>query len=260
MMSSRPLHFPTDGNGRLMAKTPGRENAVNRGGKHKHDIAPVQSHSARTSVSNFVPLRSALIIFPHASEPQKITKDVLPSKNPTRLLSRPLGDKTPFPNRDALDKFITPLPGGEKLAKLVLIDTNRPKGATLPHPTNTPDSVARPSSARKHIRAPRISAGNTNFVTPVNNGNHWDITELDIVVPSVEELPAPAAPESDDYDEIEYMPPKISYVPPFDYNLPNYSEAGAALLRLAHSYPYDDAPPAEIEIEPLICDMPVLAL
>jgi len=40
------------------------------------------------------------------------------------------------------------------------------------------------------------------FETPVTNGRHWDVSDIDIVVPSVEE-----SKEEVDDDEIEYMAP-----------------------------------------------------
>ncbi|KAJ7140913.1 hypothetical protein C8R44DRAFT_762088 [Mycena epipterygia] len=240
MLSSRPFNLPTDG--RLAAKTPGRENAFNRGvmtvhGKGKHNsVAPVQ---------------------PHTVQPQRTTKDV---KNPTRLVTRPLGDRTPFPNRDAPNKFNTPLPGDQKIAKLVLLETNRP---AFLHPNDTPDSVARPSSTRKHVRVPHSAT--KNFETPLTNGNHWDVSELDLVVPLVEEPLPLVVPETDDYGEIEYMPPTAvdtPYTPPFEFALPDYAAVGADLLRLAHSYPYDDTPPVEIEpaLDPCAYAMPVFSL
>ncbi|KAJ7671209.1 hypothetical protein B0H17DRAFT_1335482 [Mycena rosella] len=240
MFSARPM----------ATKTPGRENAIYRGpmtvhGKGKQNLlAPVQ---------------------PHSVQPQR-TKDAL-SKNPTRLvIARPLGDKTPFPNRDAAaSKFATPLPGAQKIAKLVLLDANRPSELKLLHPGATPDSVARPSSTRKHVRAPRSAS--KQFETPVTTGNHWDVSELDLVVPPAAEPQAPAPP-TDDYDEIEYMPPNTldtQYTPPFEFSLPNYAAVGASLLHLAHSYPHDDTPPPEFDslpafdVDAYTCAMPAFA-
>ncbi|KAJ6526946.1 hypothetical protein DFH09DRAFT_1187181 [Mycena vulgaris] len=243
MFSSRPFHLPTDG--RMGTKTPGRENAIH------HGAMTVHGKGKHTSMA---------VAQPNSVQPQRASKDAFPSKKPVRLETRPLVDKTPFPNRDAPHKFNTPLPGEQKIAKLVLLDTNRPN---LLHPNDTPDSVARPSSTRKHVRVPRSAS--KNFETPLTNGNHWDVSELEIVVPAVEELEAPVAVESDDYDEIEYMPPntlETPYTPPFDFDLPNYAAVGAGLLHLAHSYPYDDAPPPEIEptLDAHSWDMPVFAL
>ncbi|KAJ7090864.1 hypothetical protein B0H15DRAFT_247599 [Mycena belliarum] len=240
MLASRPLHLPAEG--RMATKTPGRENAVHRGamtglGKGKQHLLAAQ---------------------PHTVQPQRITKD---SKNSTRTVARPLGDKTPFPNRDDAGKFVTPLPGEQKIAKLVLLETTLPKFNLL-HPGTTPDSVARPSSTRKHVRAPRSAS--KNFETPVTTGNHWDVSELDLVIPAVEEPQVPAPPE-DDYDEIEYMPPNsldVPYVPPFDFPLPDYTAVGASLLRLAHSYPPDETlpPNSEPDLDACTWDMPVFAL
>ncbi|KAJ7162290.1 hypothetical protein C8R46DRAFT_904397 [Mycena filopes] len=248
MLSSRPVHWPTDG--RMAAKTPGRENALHRGalmtvhgkGKQSSSLAPLQPHSVRAYA--------------------------FPSKNPitTKLVTRPLGDRTPFPNRDAA--FATPLPGESKLAKLVLIDSTRPNA---PYPAGTtPPSALRPSSARKHIRAPRTSS-RFKFETPVTRGNHWDVSELDLLVPPGDEsqllattLPgAEADEEFEDYDEIEYMPPKLALDegPPLGFSLPDYKEVGRALVRGAQSFAYDDEVP--VEELPVLGDgweMPVLKL
>ncbi|KAJ7466913.1 hypothetical protein FB451DRAFT_401222 [Mycena latifolia] len=254
MLASRPLHLPAEG--RLGTKTPGRENAIHRGAMTVHGKG--KSH--------------ALAPQPHTVQPQRLVKDAFSAKNPTRLVVRPLGDKTPFPNRNNANAFATPLPGEQKLAKLVLDTTSaqphahangNANGPMLLHPGATPDSVARPSSTRKHVRAPRNS-----FVTPITAGNHWESTpfdEVDLAPVAAEPEQAPA-PE-DDYDEIEYMPPNTldtPYTPPFDFPLPDYAAVGASLLRRAHSYPYspDDAPPPVLEpaLDACACDMPRFAL
>jgi hypothetical protein len=41
----------------------------------------------------------------------------------------------------------------------------------------------------------------------------------------------------------------LPHQPPFDFELPNYYEVGKTLFKLAHEYPYDDSPAAEISIE-----------
>ncbi|KAJ6616669.1 hypothetical protein B0H10DRAFT_2036478 [Mycena sp. CBHHK59/15] len=237
MLSSRPVQLQTEG--RLAAKTPGRENATHRGamtvhGKGKSDAT--------------VPLHPATL------QNRKGAKDIISSKLSTRVVTGPLVDKTPFPNRDPPNEFNTPLPGDQKLAKLVFADS-KPLVSDLLHPSSTPDSVARPSSTRKHVRAPHASR---NFETPPINGNPWDVSEHDIVV---EEPTSTPAPEVDDYDEIEYMPPKpmeTPYMPPFD--LPNYSSVGATLLNLACSYPYDDTPPVEIKLAVEVCAWDMFSL
>ncbi|KAJ7121954.1 hypothetical protein C8R43DRAFT_1032643 [Mycena crocata] len=243
MFSAGPL------DGRMAAKTPGRENTFHRG------PMTVQGKGKQNSVAS---------LQPHTVQSHRISKDV---KNPTRIVTRPLGDKTPFPNRDAPNKFNTPLPGEQKIAKLVLLDTHANKSKLL-HPTDTPDSVARPSSTRKHVRVPRSAERVQNinkFETPVTNGNHWDVSELDIHVPAPVAEELPPVVDEEDYDEIEYMPPsavELPYTPPFDFDLPNYATVGAGLLRLAQSYPYDDVSPIELEPAPeaCLCDMPVFTL
>ena len=101
--------------------------------------------------------------------------------------SRPLGDKTPFPNRAAF--AATPGPAGAKLAALL---------------SQTPGHLLRPSSMRQSTR--RRSSGRPNvFETPMNAGDHWNVSDTEMEVDAVEEE-VEAAP-TDDYDEIEYMPP-----------------------------------------------------
>ncbi|KAJ7131619.1 hypothetical protein C8R46DRAFT_970854 [Mycena filopes] len=204
---------------RAGAKTPGRENTTHRAafkGKFKDNVSG--------------PLHSNV--------------DVSKSFASVREVPRPLVDKTPFPNRVALaSKFATPLPDKQKLAQL-LLEANK-TNALYSNSNPAPDSAARVSSARAHVRAPRLSA-NTNFETPLLNGNPWDVSEVEIVLPDT----VAEVLESEDYDEIEYMPPKSvdAYTPPFNFPLPDYSTVGKRLLGLAHSYPYDDA--AVVEIEP----------
>lgn len=110
-------------------------------------------------------------------------KQVGPSKLKDTSAVRPLGDKTPFPNRTANQLSAT----GAKIAKPALLDGS-----------------LRPSSARKHDRLPR-SAGKA-FETPVTDGKHWDVSDIDI------EVDTPVANQSieeENWDEIEYMPPKV---------------------------------------------------
>ncbi|KAJ7162276.1 hypothetical protein C8R46DRAFT_1104089 [Mycena filopes] len=207
---------------RAGAKTPGRENTTHRAalkGKFKNNDNTVS-----------VPLQSNV--------------DVSKSFASVREVPRPLVDKTPFPNRVALaSKFATPLPDKQKLAQL-LLEANK-TNALFSNSSAAPDSAARASSARAHVRAPRLSA-NTNFETPLLKGNPWDVSEVEMVLPDT----VAEVLESEDYDEIEYMPPKSveAYTPPFNFPLPDYSTVGKRLLGLAHSYPYDDT--AAVEIEP----------
>ncbi|KAJ7031038.1 hypothetical protein C8F04DRAFT_1263309 [Mycena alexandri] len=244
MLSSRPVHWPTDG--RMAAKTPGRENPMHRG------VLMTVHGKGKQQSSSMAPLQ------PYSVQPTRTTKDAFPSKNPiaTKLVTRPLGDRTPFPNRDAA--FNTPLPGETKLAKLVLLDSARPNTHVTPFPSGTtPPSALRPSSARKHIRAPRTSS-RFKFETPITKGNHWDVSELDLLVPPGDEsqlltttLPGAETDEDDDdYSEVEYMPPKQELeAPPLEFALPDYGEVGRALVRGAQAYAYDDdAPPVDVEV------------
>ena len=46
------------------------------------------------------------------------------------------------------------------------------------------------------------------FKTPATNGRHWDVSDGDIQV-GLDEAKDEAEVEVEDYDEIEYMPPKM---------------------------------------------------
>ncbi|RDB15593.1 hypothetical protein Hypma_004049 [Hypsizygus marmoreus] len=156
-----------------------------------------------------------------------------------RPAARPLGDKTPFPNRIGGHQFQTPAP---QISKSLCLEPQ-----TLLQPTKTPDALLRPSTARKHVRVPRSAS--KSFETPMNNGHHWDVSELSIVLPEAQVQET--MPEEDD-DEIEYMAPNtldLPYQPPFDFDLPDYREVGKMLRQLAQSYPYDDTPPTEIFVQ-----------
>ena len=119
-------------------------------------------------------------------------------------VTRPLMDKTPFPNRVGPSNFgnagKTP---GLKLSKLALL---------APEPeqeSGSPDvaPLLRPSTARKSLRG-RLSQ---NFKTPLTKGNYWDVSPEDMegigggVVEQTQQQAV--AVEADEDDEIEYMPP-----------------------------------------------------
>ena len=110
-------------------------------------------------------------------------------------ITRPLGDKTPLPNRLANTLFQTPLPTINKPSKLNDDGGNEEGG--------TPDSIQRPSSMRKHLKQPRNSG--KKFETPVNNGKHWDVSDGDIML--LDSVPEPVVEAEDDLDEVEYGPP-----------------------------------------------------
>ncbi len=68
----------------------------------------------------------------------------------------------------------------------------------------TPGHALLPSSARKSVRG-RYSSSPA-FETPVTKGKHWDVIEGDIEVPALLEAQDEGV-QTEDYDEIEYMPP-----------------------------------------------------
>ncbi len=96
---------------------------------------------------------------------------------------RPLEDKTPFHNRSK-QEFQTPF-------------------ALCFDDVQTPDSLLRPSSLRRHVRAPRMSLSPSVVKTPHNTIHPW---ECDVSVEAPEVAAAPVVPV-DDHDEIEYMAP-----------------------------------------------------
>ena len=117
-------------------------------------------------------------------------------------IARPLVDKTPFANRSGAP-FVTPLPRGSKILKIALGESHTSLQA--------PGGLLRPSSTRKHARAPRSAS--KSFETPRTQGNHWDVSEVSIEGPEVA-----AGNESvgeEDVGEIEYMPPSVIGKLPF---------------------------------------------
>jgi len=158
---------------------------------------------------------------------------------------RPLGDKTPFANRQRRG-IQDPTPGPVK-TNVPVRDENL---GLL-----TPGHALLSSSVRKTVRG-RHSSGPL-FETPVKTGNHWDAIEGDVIAPVVLEAQGEEA-QSEDYDEIEYMPPTAKganaafhhvnipkrnadppYTPHFD--VPDYKLVGMQLFETMHSYLKDDA-------------------
>ena len=116
------------------------------------------------------------------------------SKAIVNSVVRPLGDKTPFANRQR---------------RVVQDPTPGPAKANLPVQEGklgplTPGHALLSSSVRKTVRG-RHSSGLV-FETPKANGNHWDVVESDTIAPVALE-PQGEGAQSEDYDEIEYMPP-----------------------------------------------------
>ena len=121
----------------------------------------------------------------------------------TTVPSRPLLDKTPFPNRTRSDltAFQTPLPA----TKLAFLE---------PGYDGSPLLFPRPSSTRKHIRVPRSAS--RSFETPPsrtlnvqpNHNSPWDVSELDICLGQDQSSIVDDALAKEDHDELEYMPPR----------------------------------------------------
>ena len=137
------------------------------------------------------------------SSPRRLKLTYLDSKKglqtakPTVVVTRPLGDKTPFPNRQA-QALQTPAPQTAKIAKLTFLDESL---------TKTPGCLLLPSARRKSLRLPRSAS--KKFQTPHNQGNHWDVSDGDMeALESSLEVDEVEVEEAD-YDEIEYMPPKV---------------------------------------------------
>ncbi|KAK0440307.1 hypothetical protein EV421DRAFT_793197 [Armillaria borealis] len=210
MLTSRPISRNNDlaGQRQMLAKTPGRvihqnENA-NRG--------PATVHGKGKNTLLQTPFNGG-----------KFNKEGTQGKLTTQAPSRPLVDKTPFPNRTGV-QFQTPYTFNFA----------------------SPDSVLRPSSLRRHVRVPRSAT--KSFETPVNTGNPWN---CDVSIGSPEIVVQQLVLE-DDLDEIEYMPPNTldtPYVPPFDFDFPDYKFVGKALLEITRAPPYEDEPPPMPEVK-----------
>ncbi|KZT04291.1 uncharacterized protein LAESUDRAFT_657988 [Laetiporus sulphureus 93-53] len=173
------------------------------------------------------------------------------SIKPMVRIARPLGDKTPFPNRVApAVPFESPAPKTGKLAKLSLLDADD----TPAKPAISPGALLRPSSARKSLRAPRPSLVGNCFKTPITTGNHWDVSDGDVSVAEAEAEEEKVEVQEEDYDEIEYMPP-TAIIPPYEppFEMPDYSVVGKTLLEMAYCPKFDDSVDAyyaaDIEIE-----------
>ncbi|KAI5889023.1 uncharacterized protein SCHCODRAFT_02584841 [Schizophyllum commune H4-8] len=199
----------------LATKTPGK----NMKRENAYPPATVNG-KARTLISQ-TPFKPGTI------QPERM-KDAGPSK----ATKTPFGDKTPFPNRLRPQLFSPSQDAGPKLQKPNFVLEV------------VPDGNARPSSTRKNAR-PRSSLTKA-FQTPANRGDWWNVPEDDLMSPenSVQEI---AEEELFDFDEeIEYMPPNtldLPYVPPFDFEMPDYKKIGAAVTEIMHCYAYVDVVP-----------------
>ena len=183
MLTSRPA--PLTANRPLQVKTPGRALQKARGILQENAL-----HCPPTAKAQKAWLQTPL---------ERGSKEAQSSK--VHLVTRPLGDKTPFANRQRRAiQDLTPGPAKEnplvQIAKLELL---------------TPGHALLSSSVRRTVRG-RYSSGPV-FETPVTNGNHWDVIEGDIAVPVAPEAQGERV-QQEDYDEIEYMAPTAIGVSP----------------------------------------------
>ncbi|KAI9507415.1 hypothetical protein F5148DRAFT_981445 [Russula earlei] len=216
MLSSRPV--PLTANRPLHTKTPGRALQKARGILQENAFqGPSTAKTQRVQLQT--PSKELSKKPPRGSQSLKAVVDTV---------VRPLGDKTPFVNRQ----------------RRVIQELNPGPAKGNPHARDsslellTPGHALLPSSARKTVRG-RHSSGPV-FETPVTNGNHWDVIEGDVISPVTPEVQGEEA-QAEDYDEIEYMPPTATdppYTPHFD--VPDYKLMGTQLFEMMHSFPKDD--------------------
>ncbi|KAJ7354466.1 hypothetical protein DFH08DRAFT_985076, partial [Mycena albidolilacea] len=280
MLSMRPDDARQRNMATAYTKTPGRENAHATASR----LMTVQSKGRLQPQTQDLGRTKSLQHLAPATEKKS-------SNVATHLITttakRPFGDKTPFPNRQQQQAFATPLPGAEgKLAKLVL-DPN-PKLEVAPHGT-TPASAPRPSATRTHVRAPRTSGRLSGtgldpieapvfsllpdhghlkqFQTPAVNGRPWDVSPMaPSPEPLLSTLDSLSVEPEEDFDEVEYMPPKPPvelWTPPEEWHLPDYGEVGREMRRRAEGWcDYDDERPVDIEVDEMKVDwaMPQLEM
>ncbi|KAF5335203.1 hypothetical protein D9611_010899 [Ephemerocybe angulata] len=253
MLSSRPHHAITEGPYYAPTKTPARlkgraENLILHAGART--VGPKGKSVLKTPFA------------PGSVQPNRLLKEVLATQGKPGTSTRqnkPLGDKTPFPNRQIHNAQNPNGNNGDfvKIPKLVFAETTTQKGGATPE-------MQRPSSSRRHSRGLMRSAGKNSFQTPANNGRHWDVGDIDIASPEVQVQDA--IPE-DDLDEIEFMPPNtlgaltglslarsalinkvsdIPYQPPVDFDLPDYKALGEAFRAQVFSAPLEDPEPPQL--------------
>ena len=110
---------------------------------------------------------------------------------------KPLGDKTPFPNRQLPPSVQLETPGLQKIAKLKF---------NLDALQQTPGGLLLPSARRRSLRLP--GSISKRLKTPAGPGNYWDVSDTDMEM-DLSTGSAEIKEEEADYDEIEYMPPKV---------------------------------------------------
>ncbi|PIL29678.1 hypothetical protein GSI_08116 [Ganoderma sinense ZZ0214-1] len=240
MLSSRPISFNGDVDVQqsiLNAKTPGRKALKGRSVLQENAL----HNGAKTVLSKKNILQTPFR--PGTAHGKKPLVSI--------SVTRPLMDKTPFPNRIAAANFggagpAGKTPGATKLSKLALLVSEPPHHQ---HESLSPDvaPLLRPSSARKSLRG-RLSGA--SFKTPLTKGNYWDVSPGDVdgiggvAEDAKQETDMEVAVEvvDDEDDEIEYMPPtaiELPYEPAFA--IPDYKAMGQALFALGHGGLVDDA-------------------
>jgi hypothetical protein len=139
LTASRPLHVKTPGKALQNARGILQENAL---------------QGLRTVKTQKVPLK---LQSPHeggSPKSRKPPKDAQSAKK-VKLIARPLGDKTPFTNRQRR-VILDPTPGPAK---------GKPPVRDAYHESMTPVHAFLPSSARKSVRG-RFSSGATFEIPP----------------------------------------------------------------------------------------------
>ncbi|KAI0762169.1 hypothetical protein BD413DRAFT_586215 [Trametes elegans] len=232
MLSTRPIALDHESDVLVQpnpnAKTPGRKALKNRAALQENAV-----HSgAKTVLSKKNVMHTPFRPGTAHGKKQAISMSV----------TRPLMDKTPFPNRVAPSTGFggskTPATKGFKLSKLSLL-VPEPEQPELLSPDVAP--LLRPSSTRKSLRG-RLSG---TFKTPVTKGDHWNVSpgdmEMELEGGLADQVQEEVVPAQDEDDEIEYMPPTAierPYEPPFE--LPDYKSMGRSLFSLGHAPAVDD--------------------
>ncbi|KAM5536727.1 hypothetical protein V8D89_009654 [Ganoderma adspersum] len=235
MLSSRPVSLNGDVDVQqsiLNAKTPGRKALKGRTALQENAL----HNGAKTVLSKKNVLQTPFR--PGTAHGKKPLVSI--------SVTRPLMDKTPFPNCVAAAGFGGAGPAGKtpglKLSKLAIL-VSEPQLAESQSLSPDVAPLLRPSSARKSLRG-RLSG--SNFKTPLTKGNYWDVSPGDLegiggVAEDAKQETEVAVDEEED-DEIEYMPPtavELRYEPPFE--MPDYKGMGRALFALGHGGLVDDA-------------------
>jgi len=219
LTANRPLHTKTPGRALQKARGILQENTLHGPRTVKTLRVQLQTPSKGGSPSTKMSLQPIHISHLSVGSSKKLLKETHP-KTAANSVARPLGDKTPFANRQRR-AVNDPTPCPTK--------SNPP---TLDGRLEllTPGHALLSSSTRKTVRARRSSG--PVFETPVPSGNHWDVIEDDAIASVVSEAQSEEV-QQEDYDEVEYMPPTaIGASVVFPHVLP-YKNA----IQIRHTHP-----------------------